>query len=160
MKENNTRDRDMESWQTRRPGDQETRREGPEFAKRGYRTLLAILSLLVLARAYGCLLMTGDANAAAYRLYSTTRADQKGGARPDPKNCTLEVACRLFQDAFNKGTAIRNRMMLSVIHTCTSYSLANEYMKSWMNNSCTRVLDSMPSAHQNSCIGAGQRQKP
>ena len=26
----------------------------PEFAKRGYRTLLAILSLLVLARAYGC----------------------------------------------------------------------------------------------------------
>ena len=115
----------------------------PEFAKRGYRTLLAILSLLVLARAYGYLLMTGDANAAAYTLYSTTRADQKGGARPDPKNCTLEVACRFFQDAYNKGTAIRNRMMLSVIHTCTSYSLANEYMKSWMNNSCTRVLDRM-----------------
>ena len=87
--------------------------------------------------------MTGDANAAAYRLYSTTRADQKGGASPEPKNCTLEVACRLFQDAFNKGTAIRNRMMLSVIHTCTSYSLASEHMKSWLNNSCTRVSDNV-----------------
>ena len=85
--------------------------------------------------------MTGDANAAAYRLYSSTRADQRGGARPDPKNCTLEVACRLFQNAYNKGTAIRNRMMLSVIHTCTSYSLASAHMKSWLNNSCTKVLD-------------------
>lgn len=113
----------------------------PNFAKKDYRTLLAILSLLVLARAYRCLLMTGDANAAAYRLYSSTRADQRGGARPDPKNCTQEIACRLFQNAYNKGTAIRNRMMLSVIHTCTSYSLASAHMKSWLNNSCTKVLD-------------------
>ena len=38
----------------------------PTFAKKGHRTLLAVVSLLMLARANGCLLITGDANAAAY----------------------------------------------------------------------------------------------
>ena len=32
-------------------------------------------------------------------------------------------------------------MILNVIHACTSYSMASTHVKSWLNNSCTKVLD-------------------
>ena len=112
----------------------------PTFAKMGHRVLLLLLALLYVARSFGTLILAGDANAATQRLYNSNRADQQGGCRPDPKNCALAVASRMFQDACNKGVAIKDRIHLQVILSINSYYLASENMKSWASNECTKLF--------------------
>ena len=76
----------------------------PVFAKLGHRALVTTEALLLICRAHQCLTMTGDFNAACYRLYNPKRADQQGGARPDPNNCTIAVAMEMFENAYNTNT--------------------------------------------------------
>ena len=113
----------------------------PNFANMGYRVLLILLCLIYIARSHGTLIMAGDANAATQRLYNSQRSDQKGGVRPDPKNCAIQVAARMFQDACNKGIPIKDRLQLQVALCINSYHLANQNMKSWADNPCTRLFE-------------------
>ena len=100
----------------------------PNFAKNGHRTLMVLVALQYISCSYGAHVMAGDANAATQRLYSTTRKDQQGGVRPDPQNCALQVASRMFQDAFNKNLAIKDRIQVQVVLCINSYHLASQEM--------------------------------
>ena len=53
------------------------------------------------------------------------------------------MATNLFQEAYITGKPIAVRMQVHVILAWNSYELCSEQMKTWMHNSCTKLLDSV-----------------
>ena len=47
----------------------------------------------------------------------------------------------MFQDSWNKGTALKNRITLQPVLSINSYYLAGDRMKSWANNECSKLLE-------------------
>ena len=85
--------------------------------------------------------MTGDANAAAYRLYNAGRKDQQGGARKDANNSTIAVGGKFFEQAFNKNRPISKRTRVITVFQMSSYEHATESLKQYLNEVCVRQLD-------------------